>query len=317
MISSRQLFYFQRIAELGSFTAAADALHVSQPALGQQIRKLEAQLGAPLFERHARGVALTLAGRILLDHAGPALSAIEAAEAAVRKIRDVVEGRVSVGAIPAVGRGFVPELLERCRQRYPHIRLTISEGMTDMLTHAMALGQLSFALTGGPGPASVETIAIATEPLFLIGPASPGEPAIGTVRFSDLVDYPMIVGSRRNYRLMAHGETTKRLSEALDIRYEVDATALSAEFIERSGCYTIVGYSLFDAEYRTGHLSARMIVEPEYTRTVYLLGPGEQDASAAERAVRGVILEIAADAIADGHWYWRTPTPPMAGAEPA
>src|SRR5882757_4762458 len=93
----RHLRYFVAIAEEGSFTRAAERLWVAQPGLSTQIRRLEKELGIQLFERHTRGVDLTVAGGLLLERARVALAAAEAAAATGANIRDGVSGALRVG----------------------------------------------------------------------------------------------------------------------------------------------------------------------------------------------------------------------------
>src|SRR5919202_7107541 len=93
----QQLIYFLAAVEHGSFSAAADALHMAQPSLSEQIRRLEAELGVPLFARVGRGLTLTEAGRLLLPHAERTLADAQAAAESVREVRDLSGGTVAFG----------------------------------------------------------------------------------------------------------------------------------------------------------------------------------------------------------------------------
>ena len=93
----RQLRYFLAVMDAGSFTAAARRLHVSQPALGYQVKQLETRYGAPLLERHSRGVAVTPAGAVLAAHGRKILAEVEAAEAALGDLKAAPAGSVSLG----------------------------------------------------------------------------------------------------------------------------------------------------------------------------------------------------------------------------
>lgn len=97
-MSLDQIRYFVAVAEAGSITGAARRLHISQPPLTRQIRALEDELGRPLFARHPKGVALLPRGEVFLDHATRILSAVEAAEAAVRDLGPGREGQPAEGA---------------------------------------------------------------------------------------------------------------------------------------------------------------------------------------------------------------------------
>ena len=93
----QQLQYFLAAVEHGSFTAAADALHMAQPSLSEQVRRLEAELGVRLFQRVGRGVTPTEAGRALRPHAERTLDAAEAARESVVEVRKLRGGTVSLG----------------------------------------------------------------------------------------------------------------------------------------------------------------------------------------------------------------------------
>jgi DNA-binding transcriptional LysR family regulator len=93
----QQLTYFLAAAERGSFSAAAEELHMAQPSLSEQIRRLEAELGVPLFARAGRGLVLTEAGRLLVPHAERTLAAAAEAADAVREVRDLQSGTVAFG----------------------------------------------------------------------------------------------------------------------------------------------------------------------------------------------------------------------------
>src|SRR5215216_3178834 len=106
MITSRQLEYFRAVARELHFTRAAEALHIAQPALSQQIRKLERQLGLQLFERDKHRVEITPAGTALLDHAERILSDLEAVEEEMHAWSGGTRGRIRLGT----ARGVVAQL---------------------------------------------------------------------------------------------------------------------------------------------------------------------------------------------------------------
>src|SRR3712207_272305 len=103
----QQLEYFLAAVEHRSFSAAAEALHMAQPSLSDQIRRLEAELGVPLFARAGRGIALTEAGRILRPHAERTLAAAREAVESVREVRDLTGGTVAFGTFGSADRKSV------------------------------------------------------------------------------------------------------------------------------------------------------------------------------------------------------------------
>src|SRR4051794_26682469 len=119
----QQLSYFLAAAENGSFSAAANALLMSQPSLSDQIRRLEAELGVPLFVRAGRGVELTDAGRILRPYAERVLAQTQEAMESVREVRDLTGGTVAFGFFGGAHHSLLGDVVERFRTRYPGVRL--------------------------------------------------------------------------------------------------------------------------------------------------------------------------------------------------
>src|SRR4051812_10366609 len=119
----QQLTYFLAAAEHGSFSAAANTLLMSQPSLSEQIRRLEAELGVPLFVRAGRGIELTDAGRLLLPHAERTLAEAQAAAESVREVRDMSGGTVSFGFFSGAHYSLLGGLIQEFRGRHPGVKV--------------------------------------------------------------------------------------------------------------------------------------------------------------------------------------------------
>src|SRR5947199_5168183 len=141
-----QLRYFVAVAEEGSFSRAATKVRVAQPSLSQQIRKLEAEVGQPLFDRLPRSVVLTEAGRCFIDYARQILASIGDARRCVDELKDEVAGRLAVGAIPTIAPYVLPELVVTFQKHYPEVTLEIIEDVTDGITRRIEAGELDVAI---------------------------------------------------------------------------------------------------------------------------------------------------------------------------
>lgn len=129
-LETRQLRYFLAVAEHGTFTKAADELHIAQPSLSQAISKLEAQLGIPLFHRVGRRVVLSEAGRDLLEPCRRALRTMQAAEDAVLGNREANRGRLVIAAMPSPGISPGAELVAAFTERHPGVTVCVVGGWT-------------------------------------------------------------------------------------------------------------------------------------------------------------------------------------------
>jgi LysR family transcriptional regulator, transcription activator of glutamate synthase operon len=132
----RQLRYAEAVARHRHFTRAAEELHVAQSALSHQIRRLEEELGARLFDRSSRRVAPTEAGEALAARAREILAEVDGVREEIDELRGLVRGRVAVGALLPAGGLDVPRLLARFSDAFPGVEVTLREGTAgDMLRH--------------------------------------------------------------------------------------------------------------------------------------------------------------------------------------
>jgi DNA-binding transcriptional LysR family regulator len=141
----RQLEYFVAIAETRSFSRAATRCLVAQPALSQQVRRLEAELGAQLFVRTTRSVALTDAGETLLRNARRVLADVAHARAEVDAITGLVRGRLTIGAIQFVPCIDIPRVLAAFHARYPGVDVVLRTADNERMLAAVRSGQLDVA----------------------------------------------------------------------------------------------------------------------------------------------------------------------------
>jgi DNA-binding transcriptional LysR family regulator len=142
----QQLTYFLAAAEHGSFSAAAQSLFMAQPSLSEQIRRLEAELGVPLFARVGRGLELTEAGRLFLPHAERTVEAAQEAAESVREVRDLTGGTVTFGTFGSAHHYLLGGLVEEFRARYPSVRLRVVGQNSAEVADAVRDGHLEAGL---------------------------------------------------------------------------------------------------------------------------------------------------------------------------
>src|ERR1700682_2190119 len=146
VVELHQLRYFIAVADQRPFTKAARELSVAQPSVSKQIRRLEDELGAPLFHRMRGNVALTPAGEALLPLARRVLADVAGAESEVQGLPGMRRGRLSVGATPSLSTTLVPAALARYHQSYPGIELVLHEAGSRDLVGELEHGVLDVAL---------------------------------------------------------------------------------------------------------------------------------------------------------------------------
>ena len=146
MLDTRQLRYFVQIVESGSLSKASRELLIAQPALSQQLAKLEDEVGRPLLHRSSKGVSPTENGLALYHHARFMLRQLEQALSIARSDTGAVQGMVSVGLPATTVSAIGLDLVRKIRERYPSILLNVVEGMSGHIGHLMRLGQLDLSV---------------------------------------------------------------------------------------------------------------------------------------------------------------------------
>ena len=237
MLDVRRLQYFIAVAETLHFRKAAERLNVAQPALSQQIRRLEEDLGCQLLTRNRRGVALTPAGQALLESGRRALIGMLHAEEAARRTAASQVALLRVGFLNPAAFAIVPRLLQRLRNERPDIFLTLREGGSEQLLEEVRLGQLDVAFVRGPiTHPGVRIDVLRREPLVAVLPAKHPLARRKRVPLVELADEAFI-GFRRDLAPSLHDAITRMCMDA----------GFAPSFVtEASEWYTIV--SLVAAE---------------------------------------------------------------------
>ena len=190
----RQLEYFVAVAEEANFTRGAERAHVSQSGISAQIRQLERDLGAELFDRTSRRVSLTAAGEAAIGHARALLAEAGALRQAVDEVNGLVRGHLTVGMVTACTVAPLFDALSAFHRAYPGIEITLAEDHSDRLVEQVRDGSADLALIGAPGelPAGVEGQVVISENLVAAVP--PGHSLAGRSRvgLAELAGYPVI-----------------------------------------------------------------------------------------------------------------------------
>ena len=188
-LTLRQLRYVEALARLGHFGRAAASCAISQPALSQQVRALEGDLGVALFERGPRGVRPTALGQDFADRARDILRAVDELEQAARAAREGRVTRLRLGVIPTIAPYLLPGILGRLSRDHPGLDLHIRETLTERLLADLHEGRIDTALVALPvSEPDLHETHIFTEDFVLVRPESeagapvPSAADLGTMR---------------------------------------------------------------------------------------------------------------------------------------
>lgn len=196
-VELRQLRVFLTVASELHFSRAAARLHVSQPALSQQIRTLEKALGAPLFDRTSRATVLTPAGRVLLDAAPRVLFEAERAQARVTQAAEGADGLLVVGSVGTALASIAPRILRTVRARFPDLQMEVSQHDTAAQLVALAEERLDVGLVRAAEPTAAVTVEeLVAEPLIVVLPGDHPLARHDTVDPADLAREPFVLWPR-------------------------------------------------------------------------------------------------------------------------
>jgi LysR family hydrogen peroxide-inducible transcriptional activator len=190
----RQLEYFVSLAQTGTFSEAAERVHVSQPALSQQIQKLEDELGVPLVERMGKSIKLTENGEKFLPEAMEVLDSVRSAENVVNPGNTSLEGTLKLGVIPTIAPYALPALINRLEPGLNEVNIHIEEQQTETLLDQLKIGAVDHILLSPPFPEDgLRVERLGREPFYLaVHRDEPiaGEEAIST---EDITDEPILL----------------------------------------------------------------------------------------------------------------------------
>ncbi|GAA2727607.1 LysR family transcriptional regulator [Actinocorallia aurantiaca] len=189
----RQLEYFVAVAEERNFTRAAERVHISQSGVSAQIRQLERELGAELFDRSARTATLTVAGKAALEHARTALAAARSVGQAVGEVSDLIRGSLTVGMVTGCTITPLFDALASFHEAHPGVEISLLEEDSAHLAEAVHTGALNLALIGAASlPADLESLTIISEPLVAALPHDHPLAAHQSITLQDLCAHPII-----------------------------------------------------------------------------------------------------------------------------
>lgn len=292
----RQFEVFLAVARARSFRRAAEALHLSQPALSQHVRELETELGARLLDRLGRAVHLTDAGRVLEEHATRLFATLTDARRAIADLQGLQQGSLVIGASSTPGIYVLPGVLGLFRQRYPGIDVTLRLGNSEQVESLVRAGQLDLGLIGDLGRSPDEewlTASLPDELVLVVGPAHPWARR-RDIRPEELADQPLLLREAGS----ATRQVTERALAGAAVSYRAGMVLEHTEAIKQGvlaglGVAFLSVYSV-RGELATGRLRTLRVRGLRIVRHFHLIHHERRQLSAAARAFMELLSTAAA-----------------------
>lgn len=288
--SSADLEAFGALVQTRHFTRAAERCHLSQSAFSQKIRRLEAAVGARLFERSTRQVSLTPEGELLAQEVLRLEQELQQALGRLQALAGLQAGRVAVAALPSMAAVWLPGLVAEWRQRHPQVQLTVHDTLAQGATTLLREGRVDFALTAGGDLREFDIELLRTEPYWLVCPAGHRLAERGGMGagWDDLAGEELIH--------LARSSSVRQQIERLNLSpgwrtsvLEVEHLATLAALVRAGlGLSLVPELTLF--HFRDAGLVALPFQEPALARPLVLARRKGQALSVAAQALRGLLL---------------------------
>ena len=292
----KQLEYFVRVAELGSFTRASSVLEIAQPALSRQVRLLEVELRQNLLLRNGRGVTTTDAGKLLLEHGRGILHQVARAREDLGRVRGALAGRVALGLPPSIAKMLTVPLTREFRKRLPSASLSISEGLSISMQEGLLTGRLDIAVLYNPSPSpELDTQPLMEEELYLIALRAPRTPKTRAlpITLKEVADLPLVIPSRPNaIRMLVETQMAGIGCKPL-VSLEIDGVAAILDLVaDGTGNAILPRYALASSSKPESYL-VRPILKPRLGSKLALATASGRTTTLTQQAMLDLIREVA------------------------
>ena len=295
-LTSRRIRYFNLAHEQGRVSAAARAASVAQPALSQQLHKLEQTLGARLFERRAYGLVPTALGARFAPVASLLERGLRELSIAGLSISLGEGGQLSVGVLPSVSQhgllvNRVAEALIALRKRHPTLTFSVQEAPNSTLQSWVMNGQVGLAIVETAMPQLPRIPLDATEELAVIVDPRHGLFPPGPISFANLARSPLVLPTALSGLRQLIDTAGRAQGVELVPVHEIDSLAMLIAFLAREPVCTVLPASAVRPEVLSGELSAHPIIEPALQRRLFVIYSGDRTLTEAERELVSLLRE--------------------------
>ncbi len=272
-LNFHQLHIFHTVAEKGSFSAAATALYMTQPAVTMQVQSLEDTFGTKLFLRTTKKVELTDAGRALLPFAKKSVDLMRETELSMSRFTHMLQGRLLIGSSQTIGEYVLPRLLGPFGQEFPSITISMKVMNTTQILDEIINHQLNFGLIEAPiDHPDVYTEAVLSDELKLIVPKGHELSGKAKITLEDALQYPFVLREQGSGTRLVMEEELRRHHidpSAMKIIMELGSTGAVKSAVEAGIGLSIISQSSIKHERALGLLEARTIEGIRFSRSFY------------------------------------------------
>jgi LysR family nitrogen assimilation transcriptional regulator len=300
----RQLRYFVAIVDHGSLSRAAQVLHVAQPALTQQLRQLEEELGAQLLHRSAHGVLSTEAGKVFYEHAQAILKQVADARSAVTQLTTRPSGSVTLGLPHSISGALALPLLTAARTTYPEITLQLTEEISGSLTEQLKSGRLNLAVLFDDGQlGGFESMPLVEEDLmYICRAASTWVPPDTPVTLDTALASPLILPAQQHGVRPLIEQVATSAGLALSNIIEINSIAILKSALLADMGATLLPLAPLRAEIESGALVAIPVHSPPIRRRVTLCASRNIPLTNAATAISRLVRQVTEMLCANGQW---------------
>ncbi|QOL50982.1 LysR substrate-binding domain-containing protein [Massilia litorea] len=300
----RQLRYFVAIVDHGSLSRAALVLHVAQPALTQQLRQLEEELGAQLLHRSAHGVLSTDAGKVFYEHAQAILKQVADARSAVTQSTTRPSGSVTLGLPHSISGALALPLLTAARTTYPEITLQLTEEISGNLIEQLKSGRLNLAVLFDDGQlGGFEATPLVEEDLmYICRTDSLSKPRSASIALAAALSNTLILPAQQHGVRPLIEAAAAGAGLALTKLIEINSIAILKSALLADMGATLLPLAPLRAEIDSGLLAATPIENPPIRRSVTLCASRNIPLTNAAAAISRLVRQVTEMLCANGAW---------------
>ncbi|WP_248926462.1 selenium metabolism-associated LysR family transcriptional regulator [Paenibacillus hamazuiensis] len=274
-LNFHQLHIFYTVAEKGSFSHAAQALHMTQPAVTMQVQSLEDYFGTKLFHRSTKKIELSEAGRTLLPYAKRSIELMKETDMSMSRFTHMLEGRLHLGASLTIGEYILPRLLGPFSKEYPNISVSMKVINTTQILDEVLNHQLNFGLVEAEvRHPDVHTEALLSDELALIVPKQHPLAEKEIVTLEEMLEYPFVLREKGSgTRKVMEEELKKAGIDASDMKIvmELGSTGAVKSAVEAGLGLSVISQSSVKHEVTLGVIQIKKVENVRFARSFYAI----------------------------------------------